>query len=327
VGLLQLLTANHVLLAATPLTCAAGILASLPAASSATSSMLKDLHRQQQLQLQPLPLRRKRLNVAQRSQMQDHEVAFSRVLDVAANQLELLIVLLRHWPASSSSSQSSLSSSKELGIAALPALQLAMEVLDASGGKAGYAQKAVKLASELSQLLQTELQGGGSASTSSSSSSSQTPSLAVLQVLHAEQLLPLLAAQQALFAQVLRRSVPCGGSSSSRTGVALSAPVAAGLSPAGKTAATPAAAAEAVLKTVGLSWTCSGLTMYRDDERDPMRQHQQIARMAAAVSGSAAVIQYLEACPLAAPAAASSGSSSSSSSSGQAVSDHPQQLQ
>jgi hypothetical protein len=324
VGLLQLLTANHVLLAATPLTCAAGILASLPAASSATSSMLKDLHRQQQLQLQPLPLRRKRLNVAQRSQMQDHEVAFSRVLDVAANQLELLIVLLRHWPASSSSSLSSLSSSKELGIAALPALQLAMEVLDASGGKAGYAQKAVKLASELSQLLQTELQGGGS--TSSSSSSSQTPSLAVLQVLHAEQLLPLLAAQQALFAQVLRRSVPCGGSSSSRTGVALSAPVAAGLSPAGKTAATPAAAAEAVLKTVGLSWTCSGLTMYRDDERDPMRQHQQIARMAAAVSGSAAVIQYLEACPLAAPAAASSGSSSSSSS-GQAVSDHPQQLQ
>jgi hypothetical protein len=301
--------------------------------------MLQALHKQQQQQQQ-----RKRSTKAQQTLLEEQRVAVSGVLDVAVNQLRLFSTLLSNWPANSTNS-SSLSSSKELASAALPVMQLTMAVLEASGGKAAYVEVAVDFAAKLSQQLQIELQAGhastavpaSAASDNASgnissrdniiiSSSKQVASPAVLQLLHDEQLLPLLGSMQALYTQALRRSMPDSSSSSSRsTGFVSSSAAATGLT----SAAAAAAAAESVLEAVGLSWTCSAPTLFRiPDIRKtaPKEKRWQMARFAAAVSSSAAVIQHLVACLPATPGAEAAASSSNSSSSS-AVQATPHQKQ
>jgi hypothetical protein len=208
--------------------------------------MLQQLMRQQLEQQQ------------QQQQQQDWEIDFRHVLDAAVLQLSLFAERLRNWPTSSSH-KSSLSSSKDLGEAALPAVQLAMTVLQACEGRKVYVHTVLaSFVRDLCSGLAAELQNGqelaassskaanpNGSSTSGSSSSAGCLSPAVQQLLQSEQLLRLLAAAHALYAQVLQHNAAsCGESSSSSSSSRDTA-----------AAASSSAAAENLLHSIGLSWT------------------------------------------------------------------------
>jgi hypothetical protein len=228
-----------------------GLLTTIPAASAATANMLQQLlERQQQLEQQQ-QRRRRQLHISLCRQQREVRTDLRQVSNIAARQLTLYEQLLISWPPSSSSnSNSSLSSSSELAAAALPAVQLAVTLLEASAGELEYVPVVVVgFFAELCSCLHAELQGiehgspaaadgnhssgscgGGSSSsssgsTSSSSSSSSSSSTAgstnnerclspaVQQLLQSEQLLRLLAASQAFCELVLHAnacSLPVG---------------------------------------------------------------------------------------------------------------------
>jgi hypothetical protein len=248
-----------------------GLLTALPAASAATANMLEHLHKQQQHHHH----HQHRGQSSRRVQRQDD--SFNQVLDLAAQQLSLLTALINVWPAGSRH-RSCLSSSSELGVVGLSALQLAPLVLDASGGRAAYISIVLRHTQVLYECLRGEVQDqrenqtstaaltvAGDAGDSSSSSSRtnaatncpESISPAVQQLLQSAQLLKLLAATQALYAQVLQRACLDGGSNVNSSSSSSTAAV---------TASGSASAATAdVLRATSLSWTHSDAALFAED--------------------------------------------------------------
>jgi hypothetical protein len=269
--------------------------------------MLEHLHKQQQQQQQ-----QQQQGCEQSScHVQRVHYPFKQVLDLAEQQLALFDVLFSVWPTASSH-RSCLSSSSELGAVELSALQLAPLVLDASGGKAAYVASVLRHAFVLCRCLRAEVEGlgqqtstagstvAGGAGGSSSSSSPESLSPAVQQLLQSEQLLKLLAATQALYAQVLQRTRLVGdtkGSSSSSSSSSSTAAVTA-------TGSAIAATAE-VLQATGLSWTHADAALFVERSEASSPEHSGgggrrfdlsrdcVARMEAALSDAAVVMRYV----------------------------------
>jgi hypothetical protein len=229
---------------------------------AATGNMLQQLQQQQvQQQQQQQQQRRKRLNNSSPGRL---HTEFRQVLDAAALQLSMYGSIVMHWPVSSSSRSCLSSSSSELAAAALPAVQLAMLLLEARGSKDAYTRYIIGFVSQLCSCLRPELQDTPSSAThtnsttegtarsdASSSSSSSVPCLspAVQQLLQSEALLRLLAAGQALCAQELHELASKAYGVSSQPGSSSSRVM---LAAGGRAAA----AADALLCAVLVSWKC-----------------------------------------------------------------------
>jgi hypothetical protein len=188
----------------------AGLLSCLVAASKATAKLLQHplkLQRQQQQQQDNSDKQG-----AQQALPHSERVIHSIVLDLAIGQINLFTSLAAVWPTSSSSSR--LCSSEELGSAALPVLNLALLLLDASSGRVGYVVGVMDPVMYVCSSLLPDLRGtaasaaAGEAAVSSRSSISSSScsssgggvplSPGVQQLLQSEQLPKLLAATQAL---------------------------------------------------------------------------------------------------------------------------------
>jgi hypothetical protein len=207
---------------------------------------------------------------SQQGQGRDAKAAVQVVLDVAAKQVSMYQYLNSIWPASSNS-RSSLSSSTELAAAALPSVQLAMLVMKACEGRSPYVIAVLAATMLLSKSLQEELQAmhltqlssaaehtaGVTGTGSSNSARSLNP--VVHQLLQSDQLLLLLVAAQAMYAKTLQDSRgSCQQGSGRTSSVAMAAAAAAAAAAAGEGAAT----AEALLRAVGLDWTCSAASLF-----------------------------------------------------------------
>jgi hypothetical protein len=191
--------------------------------------MLEHLHKQQQQQQHQVPFAQQQQPQRQSSwswEVKRGRDSFSQMLDLVTRQLSLFSLLISVWPkASRQRIPLSSSSSSELSVAELSALQLAPVVLDASGGRAAYLAIFLRHTDMLCRCLRREVEGLGDPTDSAhigdadGSSSSICPELqcppAVQQMLQSEQLLKLLAATQALYAQVLQRACLTGNNSSS----------------------------------------------------------------------------------------------------------------
>ncbi|KAF6253319.1 hypothetical protein COO60DRAFT_429511 [Scenedesmus sp. NREL 46B-D3] len=261
-----------------------GLLTTLPAACTATACMLQQLllqQQEQQLQDPPSAQQRqqsKQSETSERGQRQELQAASRMVIDVAAMQLALYDGLINKWPTTSSSSGSSLSSSRELGSAAMPAVQLAMAVLVASGGRAAYAKSVMLFVATLCGCLRSDILGAAGSACAGlaaargslgggSSSSSMSLSPAVRQLLQSEQLLKLLASSQAMYAQVLQHNSTSSSSSQNNCRARSSSKHGGGGRDSNMpdvASIAPEAAAD-VLRAVGFSWTRSAATLSSDD--------------------------------------------------------------
>jgi hypothetical protein len=146
----------------------------------------------------------------QRQRQQNNRTVNPFVLSLAISQIKLFKSMAIVWPTSTTGSSSSLSSSEELGSAALPVLDLALVLLNAAAAHVMYVMAIMDFVtflcnSLLADLLHTGVSAAagqaavGSSSSSSSSSSGDVPfSPGVQQLLQSEQLPKLLAATQAL---------------------------------------------------------------------------------------------------------------------------------
>jgi hypothetical protein len=288
------------------------MLTCLAAASTAAARVL-------QLELQQLWQQQR-----QRQQQQDTEMVDGLILNMAASQIRLFRSIATVW---SSSSGSSSSSSEELGTAALPVLNLALVLLDATVGRAAFALPVMDVVSCICDTLLADLRS------SSSSSGEVLLSAGVQQLLQSEQLPKLLAATQALCVLALNpRTSPAsdrghdsassnsgsGASSSQQPSTASSSGSSSGGSSSSSSSVSPnngvQQGAEQLLVTTLSIWNCQAIT----------REHQGVFHFhwqrehgegsaAAALLSIAAVVQHM--LPRWAAVRTDAGSSSSSSSS------------
>jgi hypothetical protein len=270
---------------------------------------------------------------------------------LAISEIRLFMSLATVWPASSSSSGSSLSSSEELGSAALPLVNLALLLLEASAGRVGYVLEVIDFVTFLCDSLLPDLHHSGAATAAgpaavgSSSSSSNVPrSPVVQQLLQSAQLPKLLAETQALHVLVLRHitssqagdrhqehGVPTSSSSSGSRASTSQTLESSSSSSGGSSSSVPSSGgvqqgAEHLLVANMPSWDVEAfarLVEYQGFISSHWQRKHEDGHTAAALLSTAAVLQHM--LPCWAAARADTGSSSSASSSSSSVASTPAQ--
>jgi hypothetical protein len=252
--------------------CSAGLLAQLPLVCFIIENRLVDMMTEQQQQQQQGMLQGE-ASQQQRTQQQQLLAQKRLLLNLALSLVQLFHTIASQWPAgSNSSSRSCLSMRKELCSAAQATQQLAAAVLAASDGRTAYVEYILESAGQRCKWLQAELRPllleAGSLSIRNQHSTCARA--VVQQLLQSEQQLRLLAAVQALYAQVLQHraiaaagSNATGSSSSSKDAKAAAAgtvsdPFAAAAEPAVvHSSSSTGAASQQLLQAAGFSWTCN----------------------------------------------------------------------
>jgi hypothetical protein len=202
------ITVTLALLTRTNTLSSAGIPAVLSRSSLATADALRRLVQEQQQEHQQQDPKQ------QRRQLQQQQAFHQAVLDLAVAQLTAFLSLVQIWPQSSKSStqRSFLSSSHELGSAAQGIMQLTLAVLDSPKSQIKHVKIAMSsvhqlctsMALEAVRALHLTFAAEDSMATSGALTEQSAMSPAVLQLLHSEQLMRLVAGTQALHAQLLQ---------------------------------------------------------------------------------------------------------------------------